>query len=306
VRPHVVLEGADCTGKTSIAQDLVERFGYRYHHEGPPPPGEKIFDRASRLLLAAHAPTVFDRLYLGEAVYGPILRGQAQLDFQQVKVLNRLAHGVGAILVLCQPAYEVSLAAWKSGAKAELLEDEATYKKVWAKYENYRQSNVFDFTAKLMQLPRHLLDPKPPFRLPDRYVGSPTATFLVVGERSNGPFDLPFHAGGGSSLYLNECLAAAGYQESELALVNAFRQDGMAETLARFPYTIALGNDAFDACKAQGRSPGIKVPHPAYWKRFHTNDRHEYVKKLKKVRDDFRQSRGGDLPKAAGTDPQTR
>lgn len=100
---HFVIEGPDGAGKTTYAKAMCEQFGYAYHHEGPPPPGVNIFEHY-RLLLEFSKPTVFDRLHLGELVYGPLLRGTSGINFEQCRVLSDLA-----LVTVCLPPMAVCM-----------------------------------------------------------------------------------------------------------------------------------------------------------------------------------------------------
>src|SRR5688500_988429 len=81
IRPHVIIEGPDGAGKTTLAEHLVKHHGYRYHHEGKPEHVDMLVRYAEVFLeqTASGQPVVFDRLHLGELVYGNILRGKDRM-----------------------------------------------------------------------------------------------------------------------------------------------------------------------------------------------------------------------------------
>ena len=99
----VVLEGPDLAGKSTLASKLEsQHFGAVIVENGQPPTGVVLFDHyASQIVEASGHPnlTVFDRLHLGELIYGPRYRGSALIDDEQLLVLERLLDQSGALKV---------------------------------------------------------------------------------------------------------------------------------------------------------------------------------------------------------------
>lgn len=80
----VVLEGPDGTGKTTLANALVER-GWAYGHCGPPEkPALEFYLDGIREALTAGKPVVMDRLHVGSYAYGKVFRHADDLtDFER-------------------------------------------------------------------------------------------------------------------------------------------------------------------------------------------------------------------------------
>lgn len=104
LRGIVVLEGADCSGKTTLAKKIVDMFDARYLHG-------RIFKDMWRshvamvrmaLRWADHDLVVIDRLFLSELVYGQVYRGGPAYDLG-ARCLDRVLMRVGAITVMCVP-----------------------------------------------------------------------------------------------------------------------------------------------------------------------------------------------------------
>lgn len=140
---HLIIEGPDGAGKTTLAHDLCKRYGMAYHHEGPPPnPG--AFEHY-RSLLDWPEPTVFDRLHVGELVYGPLLRGGSQLTLEQANLLNRKAD-----LVICLPPWETCLD--NTRPRDEMIKDVFTMHLAWILWEriathpDMQGARIFDYT----------------------------------------------------------------------------------------------------------------------------------------------------------------
>lgn len=148
---HIILEGPDGAGKTTIARILCHALGMEYSHEGPPPPGVEPFTHYWLQLGGAEYPTVFDRLHLGEIVYGPLLRGKPGLTPEEVMRLNDLAEDMDALIVLCLPPWENCLAATR--AKEELIKDETVLR---AAYDGWKvlSQNTSQFTGRIFDYTR--------------------------------------------------------------------------------------------------------------------------------------------------------
>lgn len=119
----IILEGVDCAGKTTLAKEL-EKCGYRIIHNGPPPASEDLFKYYSdQIKTAAQAPTVFDRLHIGEMVYGPILRGKSRITMDQFEELNNTIKGMGGIIVICLPTWRNVIDCWSGRMGQEHIKD---------------------------------------------------------------------------------------------------------------------------------------------------------------------------------------
>lgn len=120
----ILLEGPDGAGKSSLASALALRLGpeCRIVHTGPPKPGEVAmvsYSRAVREACGRGGYTVFDRLHVGELVYGPILRGGSQLTTRQASDLCLAIQAVGGVLVHVTASIDTLLA--RRGSEVDRL-----------------------------------------------------------------------------------------------------------------------------------------------------------------------------------------
>lgn len=114
---------------------------------------------------------------------------------------------------------------------------------------------------------------------------------VIVGEKLNEritwigkPFDK-----GISSEFLYSCLREASITESKTYFVNADKLTVEEAMLLQHGDTqpwLALGNEAHERLN-ELQITHAHIPHPQYWKRFHSNQREEYVGMLKLWRDQY-------------------
>lgn len=291
----VILEGPDGGGKTTLARWLRDQRGYQIVKTNAPSPKENVFKSYTDSLLAAvesGQPTVLDRHYLGEGIYGPLLRGEDRLGRQGRDLLERLIVARGVKLVICSPPWAKLVKGW--AGKDDLLKRQAQLRQVRQAYLSEARRlglEVYDWTRAADGPAPYL---KATSSLPDGVTGYHTADILFVGERAGKKlvvWDLPFHSAAGSAKYLWESLQLVeGWTERRGAWTNAFEKDGssrdlmaVVNSLPHLRGIIALGDVAGRECARQGVAYNCVVHHPQYWRRFHHGKRDEYAKMLKEA-----------------------
>lgn len=102
--PIIVLEGADCSGKTTLARKLVNISGGHYMHLTYRWP-EKMFEyqlaavhRAVKL--SKTMPVIIDRLWVSEAIYAKVYRGGSPWPYTG-RCLDRILKRYGVLYVGC-------------------------------------------------------------------------------------------------------------------------------------------------------------------------------------------------------------
>lgn len=127
MRPaHIIIEGPDGAGKTTLAKVLCSALSMDYHHEGPPPQGVKPYDHYRNVYRELTHPTVIDRFHLGEIVYGPLLREKSGLAPAEVFELNRIIEARNGRVIVCLPPWETCLENNEAKWDKELIQDEIT------------------------------------------------------------------------------------------------------------------------------------------------------------------------------------
>lgn len=136
----VILEGPDGSGKTTLAKWLQHRYDLVYHHEGPPPAGVSVIDHYLELLETARDfDVVFDRMALGERVYGPILRGEDRLGLHGWLTFSEHVRAVKARQLVCLPSPAACYQNWKT-RKGELFADELKFFQSYAAFAYFAQA----------------------------------------------------------------------------------------------------------------------------------------------------------------------
>jgi hypothetical protein len=104
IRGIILLEGADCSGKTTLARHLVDAYGARYLHGRVFKDMWRSHVAMVRLALrwADEGLVVIDRLWLSELIYGQIYRGGPSYDLG-ARCLDRVLQRTGTVTVLCAP-----------------------------------------------------------------------------------------------------------------------------------------------------------------------------------------------------------
>ena len=286
----VILEGPDGGGKTTLANELVER-GFKYKHEGPPKDGIDLIahylDELWKSMLD-NSDVVHDRLYLGETVYGPICRKFDRITAEGVRLFERLENSRVIHQYVCLPSFRVAQKnyAAKILEKDDYLKDVARWEKVYEAYFQHLMDPIS--TAQLYDYETDTVDfvlenlhcaPAP---LPQGAIGSRHAKYLFIGDQPNHDYiDIPFFALSGSSGYLNRALRLASVRERDLCLYNANDCYGVEHTefrqllgqLPKLTHIIAMGSAARNFVRDNLTDAPLNYTfgythHPSYLKRF--------------------------------------
>ena len=135
-----VLEGPDFAGKTTLAASIRNNIvrqteggiDIQIVHNGQPPEGVNLFAHYVAQVMEAHnrdlgvssTHTLFDRLHIGEAVYGPKYRGDSQLSFHQLRAIDELLDDLGAVKIFVDAADADLLARFRGTRGDDLVTDE--------------------------------------------------------------------------------------------------------------------------------------------------------------------------------------
>lgn len=288
----IVIEGADKTGKTTLAQEISTKLGYEYHHFGAPGPNPA--DEYAEFLIALAKPTVCDRFYYGENVYGPLLRGKSLITPLQKIVIERLCRVKSGILIHARPPLDVvqhrmgmlgdKLITKAQNEKAYAMFNHVLHKSTMPKYiyDSSQSKSLENFMKYITMVLEEKVKSHPIYSGIGTIEGPRN---IFVGDTVNNNVTwkgLPFDAGS-SSKFLQECLDASLIPEDSIYMVNS-NTVCIAEVQTWYEKNdkinvLALGNNA----SVRLNQLGVKhtmVAHPSFWKRFKRGQKQTYIKHL--------------------------
>jgi len=143
----LILEGPDCSGKTSLAQHIATKYDVPFEHLGLPPVGTRHQSVVRSALHANRLDTVYDRMMIGSVVFGrvkPDAHNQQPVTLRELERWCELINKLGATLVRCTAPTDKLVKRFH--ARGDEYIDEATLR---ASIEAY--DNVFDFVRPLVE-----------------------------------------------------------------------------------------------------------------------------------------------------------
>jgi thymidylate kinase len=140
----VLLEGADASGKTTLARHLVDRYGAKYLHSTVRRDVWRYHTGALRLAVrhSENQLVVMDRHWISELVYGAVFRGAPAYDVG-ARCFDRVLRRYGAVTVLCAPINQREQARrWAVGREAGKKEHFDRVREVIQRYFDLAEGNV--------------------------------------------------------------------------------------------------------------------------------------------------------------------
>ena len=110
---HIVIEGLDKTGKSTLARFLSERLGMPIKKFSNPGAGEDAAVEYAEFIVSSQA-CVVDRMHLSEMAYGPVMRGESTVDENVQRVIEGLLAKRGSVGVYCSAEYDDLVARFKA------------------------------------------------------------------------------------------------------------------------------------------------------------------------------------------------
>ncbi len=291
-----VIEGADGTGKSTLAGELKGRIEETLRgpvlimHRGPlkrDPFDEYETDaldyRPTAALQADRQHLIADRWHWGELVYGPLYRGGSKLTKAGFRHVELFLRSRGAVPILCNVETETVrarlYARGEEFLRPEHLERvqrefmEIALERSLLAPSMYPSGNGMDLLKRGVILQEHTA------RLQDfpQYIGDPKPRVLLLGEARVDPTDpnpLPFvpRSASSSGEYLLTHLPEQLYRSCGIANALEVKVPQLWAALG-YPPVVALGGVAEAACRLL---PHSTVPHPQWVRRFHHHEGERY------------------------------
>ena len=290
----IILEGVDKAGKSTLAKELRTQLKWPVIHFGKPgpDPATEYFDFLNHI----NENIICDRFFVGELVYGPLLRGKNSMTSLQIRVIERMCRKIGTLLIHVSPPYSVindrlielgdEMVTHAQNQKAydmfkTIIDGIKTGPKMALLWANYSPHKIAE------QIVKFIKPQLPTYNTVRSFSGIGTVIgtkVVLVGDKINKnttwvnkPFD-----GGPASKYLLRTMLCSKLNEEEVYITNADVLDSdEVEFLKSTGETqfVALGNIASDRLNFLNVKHR-KIDHPQYRNRFKFDDINEYVKDL--------------------------
>ena len=147
----LIFEGCDRTGKTSAANILHSGAGWRTVKFGQPDPTSwpwEVYDKALCDAFMTGSRTVFDRLWVGENIYGPIFRGHGLHRAETVLLAARCLQ-LQALHVFFDASTQQIVDRMKANPAGETFINIANVNAIRAKYHKFFRGSDETFGARV-------------------------------------------------------------------------------------------------------------------------------------------------------------
>ena len=285
----IIVEGPDGAGKSTLIRALHQRFpaAHLIHH-GPLPGLTEIAPIYHDAITANAGLTIIDRAWVSEMIYGAVCRdGQDRVGLAYRRMLERVALGRGVLEILCLPSMRTCERVFLARQDDEYPTSVEQLRHVYSHYQVYAATRArlprvtYNYTTSSTEDLIHTvgLSIGWPVNLGPGSGAFIPGNLLLVGDRlseADGTTSYPFvsYHKQGCSVWVTIQVAAAGIKERDLYWINARTVDNQKTSKA--PWLAALQPRCIiamgDLAQGWARDTGyrvIKVPHPAYWRRFH-------------------------------------
>lgn len=100
----IIIEGADGSGKTTLANKLSAQTGYPLIHMSQPKDAveEQRMFIEYKDLICQNKNIILDRCWYSEMAYGPLMRGRSAISYPMMFALEGILSRKGALLIYCK------------------------------------------------------------------------------------------------------------------------------------------------------------------------------------------------------------
>lgn len=149
----VLVEGCDCSGKTTLLTD--EFRDWQYVHHGAFASPADAFHHYEVLLTEVdeNAHIVIDRMHISERIYG-LFYWHKFMNETRYQIIESMCAKHNIQVIHCHPPLELVLKRWSERLNEEMIKDERIIKSIYNAYENIQQYTSlpvlrYDYTNKV-------------------------------------------------------------------------------------------------------------------------------------------------------------
>lgn len=132
----IIIEGADGSGKTTLAEQISKQTGYPVVHRSSPKSEEEKAVMMQMYLQAIKEGrnVIFDRCWYSEMVYGVVMRDESVISYPQMYELERSLAKRGALIIYCTDKPETL---WRRCTKRgeDYVTNSQTFMKICDEYD---------------------------------------------------------------------------------------------------------------------------------------------------------------------------
>jgi len=122
--PHIVIEGPDKAGKSTLAKFLSEELGLPIMKFSAPEAGQNPFDQYIGFLAQAQTPHILDRFYMSELTYGPLKRAGTSINDPKKFLIEAALKGMGAMCILASDGEQTLIERMEQDGETFLKKEE--------------------------------------------------------------------------------------------------------------------------------------------------------------------------------------
>jgi len=295
----IILEGVDKSGKTMLARELKAITGWDIKKFGIPV-GDPIPSYINELQ-SITGPKIYDRFIYGEIPYSIVKQRPRYMNWIAFTILDLMVQSTPHLVVYCRPPREdlqdrltkepddyVNL---EEGLKLYEEYDEL-FNCIEANTLCYDNLDLHKTIDDILEFIKHNHNWEKYNKWKEKGmpgIGRLNAKYLFIGERfnNNAQYQITFWSKSGEYLFRN--IQKAGIRLKNCHFTNAISSDINWITKEQLEFLapmkiICLGEVAYTTVRdLVPRKMVSKIPHPAFWSRFYSQDTDDYIKMLREA-----------------------
>ncbi len=288
---HVIIEGVDKTGKSTLAYDLAKKLYFPIIKRLKPK--QNIFIECIDFLTDTRENMIVDRLHLSEEAYGPVKRKKSRFDFRELKLIELSCLSLSTFNIYCTDEKETikkrMIALKEDFITVDELDDilegfDIALKNSMLDWHTYRIGDSVDELAEKIKknFEKNKIQKRYDIFSKYRTTGDYSGSVLILGEKY-GPNWLPPRIPFGNNLpglQFFRALEESNISWKEIIISNVIKNNEKEVdnekalldevNFKKIKKIICLGNKAYETVSEVFSKNNInkkveKIPHPAYW-----------------------------------------